>query len=159
MIARLNMYVRGKRASFDDITSYKANIDSKPESFIYDYDVIYCNDIHCNNDVHRAQMCSTQSYPFVCPPSAKTIPRARPQCKIVPGWNEKVKDALNTSQFWHWIWLEAQKPMAGHIYCIMKRTRHQIHYAVRRAKRRTTETIRTKLAGKMTNIKDFWREI
>ena len=41
--------------------------------------------------------------------SAKTIPRARPRCKIVPGWNEKVKDALNTSQFGHWIWLEAKK--------------------------------------------------
>ena len=41
----------------------------------------------------------------------------------------------------------------------MKRTRHQYHYAVRRAKRRTTETIRTKLAENMTNSKDFWREI
>ena len=51
-----------EKASFDDIMSYKANIDSKLESFIYDYDIIYCNDIHYNNDVHRAQineMCST----------------------------------------------------------------------------------------------------
>ena len=34
-------------------------------------------------------------------------------------------DCLNdfTLQFWHWIWLEAQEPMTGHIYCIMKRTR------------------------------------
>ena len=89
--------------------------------------------------------------------SEKSMPRARPQCKIVPGWNEKVKDALNTSQFCHWIWLEAQKTMTGHMYCIMKRTRHQYHYAVRPAKRRTTETIRTKLAENMTNSKDFWR--
>ena len=49
--------------------------------------------------------------------------------------------------------------MAGHIYGIMKRTRHQYHYAVLRAKRRTTETIRIKLAENMTNSKDFWREI
>ena len=35
-----------ERASFDDIASYKANIDSKLESFIYDYDVIYCNHHH-----------------------------------------------------------------------------------------------------------------
>ena len=92
-----------ERVSFDDITSYKANIDSKLESFIYDYDVIYCIDIHCNNDVHRAQineMCST-IISICLSASAKTIPRARPQCKIVPGWNKKVKDALNTSQFWH----------------------------------------------------------
>ena len=90
-----------ERASFDDITSYKANIDSKLESFIYDYDVIYCNDIHCNDDVHGAQineMCST-IISICLSASAKTIPRARPQFKIVPGWNENVKDALNTSQF------------------------------------------------------------
>ena len=106
LIARLNMYVRGK------------------ESFIYDYNVIYCNDIHCNNVVHRAQineMCST-IISICLSASAKTIPRARSQCKIIPGWN-------------------------------------QYHYAVRRAKRRTTETIITKLAENMTNSKDFWAEI
>ena len=102
----------------------------------------------------RLTRCVAQSYPFVYPPAQR---RARPQCKIVPGWNETVKYSLDTSQFWHWIWLEAQKLMTGHIYCIMKRTRHHYHYAVRRAKRRTTETIRTKLAENMRNGKDFWR--
>ena len=35
-------------------------LDSRLESCIYD--VVRCNDIHCNNDVHRAQineMCNT----------------------------------------------------------------------------------------------------
>ena len=111
----------------------------------------------CNNDVHRTQineMCST-IISICLSASANTISRARPQCKIVPGWNKKVKDALNTSQLWHWIWLEAQKPLAGHIYCIMKRTRHQYHYAVGRAKRRTTETIRTKLAETWQIVRSF----
>ena len=88
-----------ERASFDDITLYNANLDSKLESCIYDYDDIYCNTIHCNNDVHRAQineMCNTLI--SIClSASAKSIPRARPQYKIVPGWNEKVKDALGKS--------------------------------------------------------------
>ena len=118
-----------ERASFDDFTSYKANIDSKLESRMYDYDVIYCNYIHCNNDVHRAQineMCST-IISICLSASAKSIPRAKPQCKSVPGWNEKVKDALNTSPFWYWIWLEAQKPMV--ICIVLKHTRHQYQYA------------------------------
>ena len=72
---------------------------------MYDYDVIYCNDIYCNNDVLRAQineMCSTST--SIClAASTKSIPRARPQCKIVPGWNEKLKYAFDTSQIWHWI--------------------------------------------------------
>ena len=111
-IDRLTKHVCSwERASFD-ITAYKANIDYKLESCIYDYDVIYCNDIHCNNDVHRAQINEMYSTIIsIClSASVKSIPQARPQCKI--------KDALDTSQFWHWVWLEAQTPMAGHIYCI-----------------------------------------
>ena len=45
-----------ERALFDDIVLYKAMLDAKLESCIYDYDVVHCNDIHCNNDVHRAQI-------------------------------------------------------------------------------------------------------
>ena len=40
-----------ERASLDDIVLYKAVLDSKLESCNYDYDVVHCNDIHCNNDV------------------------------------------------------------------------------------------------------------
>ena len=69
---------------------------------------------------------------------------------------QKVKYARDTSQFGYWIWLAAQKLMAGHIYCIMKCTRHQYRYAVRPAKGIPTETIRTKLADNMTNSMDFW---
>ena len=43
-----------ERASRDDIVLYKVVLDSKLESCIYDYDVVHCNDIHCNNYVHRA---------------------------------------------------------------------------------------------------------
>ena len=45
-----------ERASLDDIVLYKAMLDSKLESCIHDYDVVHCNDIYCNNDVHRAQI-------------------------------------------------------------------------------------------------------
>ena len=114
-----------ERGSFDDITSYKEIINSKLESCIYDYDVIYCNDIHCNNDVQRAQinnMCST-IISICLSASAKTIPRARPQCKIVPGWNEKVKDALDTSQFWYGIGSGLRHKTDGRSYLLYYETR------------------------------------
>ena len=53
--------------------------------------VFIVNDIHYNYDVHRAQineMCST-IISICLSASANSIPRAIPQCKIVPGWNEK----------------------------------------------------------------------
>ena len=78
---------------------------------------------------------------------------------MIPGWNEQVKSYKETSLFWHWIWLEAGEPMNGYVYNIMKRTRHQYHYAIRCAKRNNTEIIRTKLADNMSNSKDFWKEL
>ena len=71
------------------------------------------------------------------------------------GWELGAGDSL----FWHWVWLEAGKPMTGHVYCIMKRTRHRYHYAVRCAKRKSTETTRTKLAENISNSKDFCQEL
>ena len=49
--------------------------------------------------------------------------------------------------------------MNGYVYNIMKRTRHQYHYAIRCAKRNNTEIIRTKLADNMSNSNDFWKEL
>ena len=87
-IDRLTKHVCSREITlFYYITSYKTNIDSKLESFIYDYDVIYCNDIHCNNDVHRSQINETCSTIIsICLSTcAKAIPRAKPKCKSVPG--------------------------------------------------------------------------
>ena len=91
--------------------------------------------------------------------SRETVPLARPNAKKIAGWCDNVKDSRDTSLFWHWVWLEAGKPMTGHVYCIMKRTRHRYPYAVRCAKRKSAETTRTKLAENIANSKDFWREL
>ena len=49
--------------------------------------------------------------------------------------------------------------MNGYLYSIMKRTRHQYHYAIRCAKRKNTEIISTKLADNMSNSKDFRKKL
>ena len=88
-----------ERASLDDIVLYKAVLDSKLESCIYDYDVVHCNVIHCKNDVHRAkinEMCNTIITNCLSA-SAESIPRTRPHCKTLPGWNEEVKYAHDAS--------------------------------------------------------------
>ena len=50
---------------------------------------------------------------------------ARLNANKIVGWSEQIKDARDRSLFWHWVWLEADQPMTGHMYNIMKRTRHQ----------------------------------
>ena len=83
------------------------------------------------------------------------MPLARPNAKKIAGWCDNVKESRDKSLFWHWVWLEAGKPMTGHVYCIMKRTRHRYHYAVRCAKRKSTETTRIKLAKTSPTVKIF----
>ena len=41
-----------------------------------------------------------------------TIPSCKPKCVAmeVPGWSDEVEPERNQSLFWHWIWLESDKP-------------------------------------------------
>ena len=75
-----------------------------------------------------------------------SIPSSGNNVREVPGWNDEVKQAKDQSLFWHWIWLESGRPNTGHVYAIMKRTRHQYHYSVRRCKLKKQEIQRTKLS-------------
>ena len=47
------------------------------------------------------------------------------------GWSDQVAPEKDISLLWHWIWCESGRPNYGFIYDIMKRIRHQYHYAVR----------------------------
>ena len=105
----------------------------------------------------RSTRCVAQSYPFVSPPAQRLYLERDHNVKLYQDGTKKSKMHLTHHSFGIGSGLRLKKLIAGHIYFIIKRTRHQYHYAVRRAKRRTTETIRTRLAENMTNSKDFWR--
>ena len=77
----------------------------------------------------------------------------------VPGWDELVKPERDRSLFWHWMWQEAGKPQTGIVYGIMKRTRHQYHYAVRCCKKQKLEVQKQKLAENISHSTRFWKEI
>ena len=62
----------------------------------------------------RSTRSIAQSYPFVYPPAQRLYLERDHNVKL---YQDGTKKSLDTSQFWHWIWHEAQKPMADHIYC------------------------------------------
>ena len=70
-----------------------------------------------------------------------------------------VKPERERSLLWHWIWLESGKPNKGFIYEIMKRTRHQYHYAVRCCKKNKLNIQKQKLADSVSNSTEFWKEV
>ena len=70
-----------------------------------------------------------------------------------------VKSYQERSLVCHWIWFAARKPINGYVYNIMKRTRHQYHYAIMCVKRNNNVIIQTKFADNMSNRKTFWKEL
>ena len=69
-----------------------------------------------------------------------------------------VKPEREQSLFEHLMWLEVGKPNAGYIFDIMKRTRHQNHYVVRRCKKNRINIQKQKLAENISDSKQFWNE-
>ena len=75
----------------------------------------------------RSTRCVAQAYPFVYP-QAQLYHERDHNVKLYQDGTKKSKMHLTHHSFGIRSGLRLKKPMAGHIYCIMKRTRHQYHY-------------------------------
>ena len=78
--------------------------------------------------------------------------------KAIAGWNDHVKQAREQSLLWHFMWQQSGRPNHGHIYQIMKTTRHRYHYSVRWCKKNTQQIQRSKLAENIGYSDTFWSE-
>ena len=107
-------------------------------------DTLNCSDVNCQHEEHTTErdlhvldvMCaimeaSHESIPL----SAKVRPPGKSKRENLPGWNENVAPAKEDALFWHATWMSAGRPSSGGLYQIMRWSRNQFHYAVRRAKR------------------------
>ena len=54
---------------------------------------------------------------------------------------------------------ESDRPNSGFIYDIMKRTRHQYHYAIRCCKKNKLNIQKEKLENNISHTKDFWKKL
>ena len=91
--------------------------------------------------------------------SVLAIPFVRSGNGDIPGWTEQVKPELDKAKFWHWMWQEAGKPQSGAVYEVMKRTKHQYHYAVCRCKRNKLVIQKETLARNINKSREFWTEL
>ena len=55
--------------------------------------------------------------------------------KKTAGWKEFVEPSQDTARFWHAIWISAGRPLNTELHKIMKRTRNQFCYQVRKCKK------------------------
>ena len=66
--------------------------------------------------------------------SGKTLPHTsqKKDVKIIPGWNEHVKEHAERASMWHNIWVNSGRPTHGYLANIRRKTRLKYHYTLRR---------------------------
>ena len=153
-----------KKATTEHKLQYELQLDNNLKQLIdFKNNNLYCTDVLCDSAEHRTcidDLCN--SIIASCTKAANiTIPSCKPKsvASEVHGWSDEVEPEHNRSLFWHWIWLESDKPRSGFVYDIMKRTRHRYHYAIRSCKKQKQEIQKRKLIENISNSKDFWSEI
>jgi hypothetical protein len=77
--------------------------------------------------------------------------------KAMAGWKDFVEPFQKKAQFWHSIWLSAGKPVNTELHTIMKRTKIQFHYQIRRCWRVENYLVNQKICVK--DDKDLFQEI
>ncbi len=78
----------------------------------------------------------------------------------VAGWNEFVKPYSDDAIFWKWLHDQVGHPNMGWVAQIVRRTRGQYHYALRRVKSQKHQVKRFKLLETMFNSdRDFFKEV
>ena len=113
---------------------------------------IYCNNAACTDDLHKLERDAhcLDILAAICESGQECIPLTRPQNKTqgdiidknIPGWKEHVEPYRNSSVFWHSVWMSAGEPVNCELHNVMKRSKNQYHYSVRRVKN-LADTIRS----------------
>ena len=151
-----------EKATELQIVNYKNMLDLKLSEIQIPMEAIQCKNVfcekHCNDivsfhdDIINAYIMSS-----FCniPVSSKN------GCKIIPGWNEHVKEKREKCLFWHELWKENGCPHNGHIANIRRQSRAQYHHAIKYVKKNKESIKAENMANNLLQNKscDFWREV
>ena len=113
-------------------------------------DCVNCRNTHCKNEKHRKQIDSyVMKVLGIVDTSIKKIAGGkrenRSHAKVVPGWVDIVRPFHENARFWNAVWRSAGKPLNTVLHTIMKKTRNQYHYAIRKCKRASENLKKEKL--------------
>ena len=100
----------------------------------------------------------------ICSAASKTcLPHSSTSkgMKIVPGWNEYVKEHAEEAKVWHDVWLRSGKPKQGDIANMKRKTRLKYHYAIRYVMKENSRIRNNKMADAISTNNDrvLWDEV
>jgi len=171
-VARLNVDKRAftsrpssNKATEAHIAAYKSLLRCKLSAVSVPREALSCNDLHCRNSTHTD---SINNYVSVLAETLQesasvTIPctRRRGEGGCIPGWTEQVAPLREKSVFWHQLWVNCDRPRAGLVADIMRKTRLQYHAAIRAVRRNENDIVNARFASSVTKnrSRDFWQEV
>ena len=100
-----------------------------------------CDQVHCPDHKEDIETYTIEVLEAIENAAKNTLPISTigesksKRKKTTPGWSEFVKPYLEESKFWKNLWVSAGKPTTGDLFNVMKNSKLQYKYAVRRLKR------------------------
>ena len=128
------------KAQEDHKTRYKQELQKKLENITVPECIYQCRDVHCRGHREEIDDYCSDVLTAVNDAAWENLPTAggggkKEGVSQVAGWNELVKPFQDESKFWFSVWTSSGKPNTGDIFEMMRQTKNQYKYAVRRLKK------------------------
>ena len=131
-----------RKATADQKLDYNDNLFRKLIYLETPTSVECCDDLKCGSEAHKADIDSyvEKVMNSISESGQETIPTVAPKKlsshqKSTAGWTTFVEPFQSKARFWYSVWLSAGKPLGTVLHEIMKKTKNQFHYQIRRCKR------------------------
>jgi len=156
------------KADANHIDVYKRNLAEALNTIVLPTDALLCHNVLCSNSEHIIALDDyCKHITEACLSASKcSIPHShnstdKDSKRPIPGWSEYVEPARAKALFWHNIWVDDGRKKTGIVADIMRKTRLQYHYAIRRVKKSENDIVADRFAESVLNNseRDFWSEV
>lgn len=149
-----------RKAKPSSIEAYSKHLSRGLLSVSVPVDAIECCDPLCTDHHDAISKYFTNLESCILSAGESCIPKSKPVGSRVPGWNDHVRKYKDAAIFWHTIWVQCERPMAGWVSQIRRHSRGEYKRAIRRVKRDRDSIVSNKMADSLSSdgSRDLWTE-
>ena len=122
-----------------------------------------CKDYNCTKHVEYIKNIHSKIVKICKEASEKTLPHTsqNKDIKIIPGWNEHVKEHADRANIWHRTWINIGRPPHGYVANMRRKTRLKYHYTLRRVVKDNIRIRNEKMGEAISENNDriLWDEV
>ena len=158
--------VAWRKCNNRNITDYQNELDRLLLQINPSNEALTCKNYKCNEHYDYIKRLYNEIIKYCKEASDKSLPHTSANNnndvnKVIPGWNEHVKEYAEKAMFWHYIWKEDGRKRSGVLADIRRRTRAQYHFAIRRVKKDYIQLRNNRMGEAVANNNDrmLWNEV